>query len=202
MSWAALRESGLYQWHGVNEALFLWLNHAQWPFKDTLAAAGTLVGDHRWFPVYLALALTIAWRKPQWIKPDRLLVFAWSYLLSWLVIAQLKPLMDFPRPLLALGDSLVHVVGKPEFHHSFPSGHSTFVFLMLFSLAPGAAAPIRWGLIGLALWVAWSRIAAGAHFPADVLGGALLGIGCVMVITALLHAVCPREDIRPDLTDD
>lgn len=202
MNLSALRDSWLYQWHGANEALFLWINHAQWPFKDALAAGGTFIGDHRWFPVYLALALTIAWRKPQWLKPNRLLVFAWSYLLSWLIIAQLKPLMDFPRPLLALGDSLVHVVGRPEFHHSFPSGHSTFVFLTLFSLAPGAAPPIRWGLIGLAAWVAWARIAAGAHFPADVLGGALLGIFCVMVITALMRAVCPREDIRPDLTDD
>ncbi|WP_407275526.1 phosphatase PAP2 family protein [Halothiobacillus sp. DCM-1] len=201
MTLTALRDSWLYQWHGANEALFLWLNHAQWPGKDALAAAGTFIGDHRWFPVYLAVALTIAYRKPAWIKPDRLLVFVWSYLLSWLIIAQLKPALDFPRPLSALGESWVHVVGRPELHHSFPSGHSTFVFLLLFSLSPGAAMPIRWGLIGLAFWVAWSRIAVGAHFPADVLGGALLGIFCVMVVTSVLHLVCPRDDILPPTRD-
>ncbi|MGC8808149.1 MAG: phosphatase PAP2 family protein [Thiomonas sp.] len=30
------------------------------------------------------------------------------------------------------------------------------------------------------LWVCWSRIAVGAHFPADVLGGALVGLVCAL----------------------
>ena len=118
MNAEALRNSFLYQWQGLNESLFLRINHAHQPWSDWLAAAGTFVGSHHWFAVYLALALSIAWGKPQWIKPERLIVFVWGYLLSWLIIAHLKPMLDFPRPLTALGTSLVHIVGRPEFHHT------------------------------------------------------------------------------------
>ena len=81
--------------------------------------------------------------------------------------------------------------------HSFPSGHSTFVFLLLTSLAPGAAWPIRWLLLGLALWVSWARIAVGAHFPADVLGGALLGIFCALVACGLVQIIFARRAPMP-----
>lgn len=165
-----------YDWGGLNQALFLWINHLSFPGRDALAQAGTFVGSHQWYPVYIAVALTLAYARPQWLAPERALVLVWGYLISWAAIATLKPLLDFPRPLAVLGDSLVHVVGRPEFAHSFPSGHAAFVFLLLGSLAPGAGRPLRWGLVFLAFWVIWSRMAVGAHFPVDVLGGALIGL--------------------------
>lgn len=171
-----------YDWGGGNQALFLWINQMQFPGKDALALAGTFVGDHQWYPVYIALALSLALMRPQWLAPERVLVLVWGYLLSWMVISLLKPWFDFPRPLAVLGESVVHVVGRPEFAHGFPSGHAAFVFLVFGCLAPGASRPVRWGLGMLALWVVWSRLAVGAHFPADVLAGALIGLGCAGLI--------------------
>ncbi len=185
MNAAAFRDSIGYSWDGWNQAFFLGINGAQWPGKDALALAGTFVGDHQWYPVYIALALTVALARPAWILPERVGVLVWGYLLSWWVIATLKPVLDLPRPLAVLGESLVHVVGRPEYAYSFPSGHAAFVFLLWASLAPGAAWPIRWGLGVLAFWVAWSRMAVGAHFPADVAGGALIGLLCAVAISAV-----------------
>lgn len=196
-----------YDWGGWNQALFLWINQRQFPGKDALAQAGTFVGDHHWYPVYIALALTLAYTRPQWLSPVRALVLVWGYLLSWVVIAQLKPWLDFPRPLAALGQSAVHVVGRPEFAHSFPSGHVAFVFLLLGCLAPGASRPLRWGLVVLAFWVLWSRMAVGAHFPADVLGGALIGLGCAGLAHVLVRGVQQSlgpipPPAKPEITQD
>jgi membrane-associated phospholipid phosphatase len=188
-----------YDWGGWNQSLFLWINHLSFPGRDALALAGTFVGDHQWYPVYIALALTLAYTRPQWLAPERVLVLVWGYLLSWAVIANLKPFLDFPRPLAVLGESVVHVVGRPEFAHSFPSGHAAFVFLLLGSLAPGASRPLRWGLVVLAFWVIWSRMAVGAHFPADVLGGALSGLGCAGVVHLILRVFRRGPKIESDL---
>lgn len=180
-----------YDWGGLNQSVFLWVNHLSFPGRDALALAGTFAGAHQWYPVYIALALTLAYVRPQWLATIRVLVLVWGYLLSWAAIALLKPFFDFPRPLAVLGESLVHVVGRPEFAHSFPSGHATFAFLLLGSLAPGASRPLRWGLLAAALWVGWSRVAAGAHFPVDVLGGALIGLGCAGLVRWFLSFVHP-----------
>lgn len=185
-----------YDWGGWNQALFLWINHATWPGRDALAEAGTLVGNHLWYPVYLAIAFSVAAIRPDWIRQERVGVLLWGYLLSWWVITTLKPLLDFPRPLSVLGEAAVHVVGRPEFHHSFPSGHTAFAFLLLGCLAPGAARPVQIGLLILAFWVFWSRMAVGAHFPADVVGGALLGLLCAGVVSGLWF-VAKRAVNRP-----
>ncbi len=176
----------IYDWFGLNRAIFLWINHGGGYWRDQFALAGTFAGNHRWFPVVMALVLGLSLWRPQWLHPYRVLVLSWAYLLDWWIVGTLKPLVNFPRPLAALGPQWVHVLGKPEFHHSFPSGHTAWAFLLLGSLWPGTTWPIRIALLFFAIWVGWSRIAVGAHFPADVLGGACIGLTCAVVSSLLL----------------
>src|SRR5260370_1277790 len=79
---------------------------------------------------------------------------------------------------------LVHIL-SPTTGFSYPSGHAVFFtwlsFMLAFSLAPRLAPrvrPILW--ISAAVLIALTclaRVWAGAHWPSDVLGGVLLGIG-------------------------
>lgn len=56
---------------------------------------------------------------------------------------------------------------------SFPSGHSTTVFAA--AVAFGALFPkVRWPLIALAILVASTRVTLNAHYPSDVIAGAVV----------------------------
>jgi membrane-associated phospholipid phosphatase len=71
---------------------------------------------------------------------------------------------------------------------SFPSGHATTAFATALLLA--CWYPRQSGLfIGLAVLVGLSRVVLGAHFPSDVLAGAVLGSGVALAAHAYVPAV-------------
>jgi signal peptidase II len=109
-------------------------------------------------------------------------VFSIAYLLDGWFLGYLKPLLDFPRPPLALLPGTVNVVGTPEYHHSLPSGHSSFAMLVTASLWP--VLNRGWRIAGaiFVLWVGTSRISLGAHFPADVMAGFLSSLAVVLIV--------------------
>lgn len=93
----------------------------------------------------------------------------------WLLVETIKALTDRARPFLLLED--VRVIGWREPGLSFPSGHTSQVFFMAsflsryFEFSPLVA----FGLYGLAVLVGITRTYVGAHYPRDVIAGALLG---------------------------
>lgn len=191
-------DNPLYAWGGLNRQLFLWLNSFHGPYWDTLMLTMTALGSHDNYPYYIALALLVSAWRPRWLPGNNVLIFGVGYVVTGLIVISLKPLLDFPRPLLALGQHWVHVVGRSEFHHSFPSGHATFAVLLATSLSYQAAWPLRWGLWGFALLVCLSRPALGAHFPADILGGALIGALTVIALRSLQKRWLPAHDNAGD----
>jgi len=82
-----------------------------------------------------------------------------------------------PRPF----DVLAVKQLVPESGYSFPSGHAAFYFALstgvcLYNKKLGAGFFIVSALMGIA------RIFAGIHWPADILGGALIGIGTTLLV--------------------
>jgi membrane-associated phospholipid phosphatase len=80
---------------------------------------------------------------------------------------------------------------NPNTGYSFPSGHAVFFtwlsFMLVFSLGPRLSRRLRvlaWTLAGLLVFTAClGRVWAGAHWPADVIGGFLVGIAwCSFVL--------------------
>ena len=127
----------------------------------------TTLGDGR---IQLALLLPFCLRYPR--------VF-WALVLGALVAGAmsrgLKIWLDLPRPAALLEASQITVIGARLTTHSFPSGHTvsafSFTVAWLALLGWGRALPI----VMLAALVGFSRIAVGAHWPVDVLAGALIG---------------------------
>lgn len=84
----------------------------------------------------------------------------------------LKDIIDRPRPAALLDD--LHVRDAID-GFGYPSGHTTMAFALAASLHP--VLPRAWRAVAwvLAALAGVARMHVGAHWPADVVGGAALG---------------------------
>lgn len=128
----------------------------------------TTLGDAR---LLLALALPLLCREPRVL---------WAILLAALVGGLLsrgiKLAFAMPRPAAILDLGQMTVIGARLTRHSFVSGHTVTAFAF-FSVWLGVLGWRRSGVIFvLASLAGMSRVAVGAHWPIDVLVGAMLGL--------------------------
>ena len=186
-----------YDWGGANAWLFYLINGFHSPWWDRFMLAGTALSAHSNFPLYVAtvaLAGVIATglrKKPRpreaslgWLSA--VCVFAWSYVVVGLLVAALKAGLDLPRPPLALPPGSVHIVGAPEYRHSFPSGHSAFAMTVAASLWPVLRRGWKILAVLFVAWVGLSRVSLGVHFPADVVGSYALALLTVVAVRFLV----------------
>lgn len=165
----------LYGPESLNHRLFLLLNHATNPLLDTIMPLFTYLGGSWAIYVYLPLLLAISLRWEEQL-PRR---YVWLYCLASVIgfgcETLLKELFQVPRPAAAMGLEQVRVLGAVKLKNSLPSGHAVFAFLTAVML--GHRRSWRWQLplYGFAVTVAWQRVYVGAHYPLDVLAGALVG---------------------------
>jgi membrane-associated phospholipid phosphatase len=155
----------------MNKDLFLGLNSWATVLPDVIWSCWTILGDTWMVLTLLALCL--------WWQPQALLGFALAVPLGGAVSRLTKVLTQMPRPAGAMEPNQFHIVGPVLEFHSFPSGHTLSAFALLAVVLAGR----RWGMWGwagliLAMGVGFSRMAVGAHWPADVLAGAALGWVC------------------------
>lgn len=98
--------------------------------------------------------------------------------LTWLAGQGLKKVFARPRPYDADPGGVRLRIDKPN-GTSWPSSHPAVLltFLTVAAKDLGAARPARLALRGLACAVGASRVYVGVHYPADVVGGVLVGRG-------------------------
>jgi len=164
---------------GTNEAWFYRLNGWSAATGPQVWAGITIFGDAL---VLLALALPILWYRPQW---------AWALLVAAIVttvaIHTLKPWLDLPRPAAVLGAEAITIIGPELRAKAMPSGHAAAALTLAGALVPvmkGRGA--RTAVLLLMTLVALSRVVVGAHWPMDVMAGALIGWMSGMIALRLM----------------
>lgn len=173
-----------------NTTLFLFFNQlaGRSAFEDW-----TIVFFADYLPYIVGAVFIVGlflWKMP---RPEKIKAFS-AALVSALagrgvLVEVIRFFYHHPRPSVVLPQ--VHPLFF-ESSYSFPSGHATFFFGLAvvayrFNKKAGAVFFILSGIIGLA------RVAAGVHYPFDILGGALLGSFVGVLSSVLAQRLFPKK---------
>lgn len=195
-----------YDWGGANEWLFKQVNGIRaGEFYDNAMITLSNIADHHNFPYYMAglvifAALSYVIRKvtnrggsphmlAAWLGV--LLVLGGGYAVEGYIIHHSKDYFSYPRPYMVLAQDTRVLETRPsdDSYHSFPSGHTAFITLMVFGLWPVLTPTLQSLGAILIAGVMWSRLVLGVHFPADVILSFLFFSALVLTIRKAIYWV-------------
>jgi len=136
-------------------------------------AGHALVGlTARWF-IYLYVPFMLAARLSRSLK-HAVIEALWSAALAFALSTTFAMIIGRVRPYMAIKD--VAAIVPPNIQTgSFPSSHTAVAFAIASAIA-FKDVPLGIAAFLIAFLIAFGRVAAGMHYPTDVLGGAMLGI--------------------------
>lgn len=149
-----------------------------------------LVGKYRWLDIFGWLGAEVAifvMLACYVLFFGRYLIFAPSrpvaismflfFVIAWAVGMVLSlfigRLARVPRPYVSYPTQVKKKINTFFSWKSFPSDHAMSAFLLFFLLF-NINAPWSWILPVLVIWICWSRIFVGVHYPLDIIGGAFV----------------------------
>jgi undecaprenyl-diphosphatase len=165
----------------IDSSLLIWLRSFHAPWLDAVMSVLTIIGIMAGIWQLFALLSLIPARSRA--GAFRVLLACWLGL--FVVDAVLKPALARVRPRVAADaatqfelarDAETRRLAPASDSYSFPSGHATSAFagaLTMGRVWPRARV-VWWAL---AILISYSRIYLGHHYPLDVVGGALVGLG-------------------------
>ncbi len=171
--------------HGYNGS-FIYLNSNFYSWLDLPMFILTHLGDSLILAAIISLALIQK-------KPHVVLNLIIAVTITGILGQILKQVCfeGWDRPLRVFGENGgIHSLPNYRlFHNSFPSGHSITVTsaftILLLSIQSNKFTQAFYALIVIV--VTYSRVYLGAHFPADVLTGAMIGFFMSWLIFILLN---------------
>lgn len=156
----------------IDVKIFYFFNNlaGQWPVLDQL-----FVFFGYYFPYFLAAAFLLILYFFKYSNRERwqmfLTVAISTIVARFGVVSFIRLFYQRPRPFL---EYPVHqLIAKNEF--SFPSGHAAFFFAMAVAIYFYNKKWGAWFFAGAVL-ISLARVAAGIHYPTDILAGAIIGI--------------------------
>ncbi len=156
-----------------------------------------------WFSVFCArwavflfvpLAALTSWRKRDKALMHAAYEAAWAALLAFMLAMGLGLLIERTRPFRAAAEEVILRVPPPMSEFSLPSGHASVAFAIAFALAYGSPSLGLTAFL-LAGLVAFGRVAAGVHYPSDVIAGVFVGLFAFAIVRAL-HRSLRAKDLR------
>lgn len=155
-----------------------WANGLHNNFLDSFFKYFTMAGEWPVITAILLMALFMHLKRGIWM--------AVCFGIEAIVNNVLKKLINAPRPVQELGDSL-YIVPGVDIHHwqSFPSGHTAAVFTAFGLLAHMLSKPWQQLLCAVAAsMVGFSRMYLGQHYLRDLAGGISVALIILLIFEA------------------
>lgn len=140
--------------------------------------------------------VAVAWKTSHFEgRVENLAHALWAVAVGFVLERVIGFLWFRPRPFAAL-EGVTKLADRLATEKSFPSGHATFAFALAFGIALHNG---RWGkiLLVLAASVAFGRVAAGVHYPTDVLAGAAVGFVAAKLAAPVKKGIEPYLEFLP-----
>ncbi len=154
--------------------------HLRNGFLDNIMPVVTAFGNMGMFWVVVALIIS-AKRKYRKCSITMMIGMIMGVILGNFVVKNIVR-RDRPCWINEIGDMLI---ANPQ-DFSFPSGHTMSSFIaatILFYYDKRLGVPS----FGVALLIAFSRMYLYVHFPTDIIGGAMLGVGIAIMTVSLTN---------------
>ncbi len=173
------------------DALFLQINHKAQALPDSFWIFFDLLGNG-WYDFALATPLLL-------LAPRNLVSSVCAGAIAGLSGRALKLTLELPRPASVLDPTSFHILGNPLTSLTMPSGHTLTAFALITAIYFSTPFEKRKPLLCLFLFpitAGIARIAVGAHWPADVMAGAAIGILGGLIGTHLCRNI-PQQLLKP-----
>ena len=163
-------------------SLFLNVNNSHYPAVNEIMILLAEFGREVFLPITIILLFVLG----GWTGKKTAVVIAISMLVLIPLGELAKDIVARPRPVIPASDFLI----SADKDYAFPSGHAVIVSagatgaLMLFRGTPKRLVVSTILAIEAAL-VCLSRIYVGGHYPLDVIGGILLGVGVSLIFVGV-----------------
>ena len=163
-------------------SVFLNVNNSHYPAVNEIMILLTEFGREVFWPITIILLFVLG----GWTGKKTAVVIAISMLVLIPLGELAKDIVARPRPVIPASDFLI----SADKDYAFPSGHAVIVSagatgaLMLFRGTPKRLVVSTILAIEAAL-VCLSRIYVGGHYPLDVTGGILLGVGVSLIFVGV-----------------
>jgi undecaprenyl-diphosphatase len=162
----------------LDESLFIWLNSQNSPFWDKVM--WFFSGTMEWIPLYMVITGMIIYRFKWKSLPVIVATVLAIFLADQIAVRAFKEVFERLRPSHNPEfQGMVHILnGYRGGPYGFVSNHAANTFALATFLS--LLFRNRYFTGGILLWaslVSYSRIYLGVHYPADIIGGAILGAG-------------------------
>jgi len=177
----------------IDRAFFLFLNGIHSPFWDTIMFWVSY--KFTWVPLYLAALIYFVYKQKTKAILTIIMAVAVIVLADQISVSLFKNVFLRYRPCHNLDiQNLIHTIhehcggqyGFVSSHAANAFGFATFAALII------QKRNVSYILILWAILVSYSRIYLGVHYPADILGGAFLGIGSAFIMHLLYSILLKR----------